>query len=337
MKVEYLPSGNPRYVVNYYDAEGKRHKKSFTDVDREVAKQRALDFQNKHRKAPLSSGSFGVLLNRYIDDRRQNLSPSTIVSYENIKKRLQKDFPLFYSMPICNMSKRDIQDVVNSLSRSMSPKTVRNYSGLISGVLRDNDVAFGFVSLPKKQARDVAVPSEDEVRSLIAASEGSCMYIPVLLGAFAGLRRGEVCALEMSDIDFKKKTIHVCRDVVLGSGGVWHVKPPKTIASDRFVELPAAAISAIRSAGVIYEENPRMLSYRFHKLCMNTLGRSYRFHDLRHFCASWMHSLGVPDSYIMQRCGWQNDQVLKSIYRHTLSDQEKKFSDLTNSSFDSFL
>lgn len=80
-----------------------------------------------------------------------------------------------------------------------------------------------------------------------------------------------------------------------------------------------------------------MLSYRFHKLCMNALGRSYRFHDLRHFCASWMHSLGVPDSYIMQRCGWQNDQVLKSIYRHTLADQEKKFSDLTNSSFDSFL
>ena len=45
-----------------------------------------------------------------------------------------------------------------------------------------------------------------------------------------------------------------------------------------------------------------------------------RFHALRHYCASQLHALGMPDAYIMERGGWESDGVLKGIYRHTLSD-----------------
>ena len=51
----------------------------------------------------------------------------------------------------------------------------------------------------------------------------------------------------------------------------------------------------------------------------------FDFHDLRHYCASVQHALGVPDAYIMQRGGWGNDRVLKEVYRHALKIKYPKW------------
>lgn len=37
-----------------------------------------------------------------------------------------------------------------------------------------------------------------------------------------------------------------------------------------------------------------------------------------------MHTLGIPDKYIMERGGWESKKVLDKIYTHTMSDKEKK-------------
>ena len=79
--------------------------------------------------------------------------------------------------------------------------------------------------------------------------------------------------------------------------------------------------------------NPMMITHAFeHNLKQAGLPH-FRFHDLRHYSASIQHALGVPDAYIMQRGGWANDGVLKSVYRHTLSDQEQTMTDKINAHF----
>ena len=45
-----------------------------------------------------------------------------------------------------------------------------------------------------------------------------------------------------------------------------------------------------------------------------------RLHDLRHYSASILHAIGIPDQYIMSRGGWKTDNVMKRVYRDTLSD-----------------
>ena len=60
----------------------------------------------------------------------------------------------------------------------------------------------------------------------------------------------------------------------------------------------------------------------------------FRFHDLRHYSASIMHAIGIPDQYIMRRGGWGSDTVLKAIYRNTLDDYQQKFADQTNAYFE---
>ena len=51
----------------------------------------------------------------------------------------------------------------------------------------------------------------------------------------------------------------------------------------------------------------------------------FRFHDLRHYAASIMHAIGVPDQYIMQRGGWSSDHTLKAIYRRTIGEYTQKY------------
>lgn len=56
-----------------------------------------------------------------------------------------------------------------------------------------------------------------------------------------------------------------------------------------------------------------------------------RFHDLRHYAASIMHAIGIPDQYILQRGGWSSDSVMKTVYRNTIDletvRQNKKIND----------
>ncbi|MDR5710406.1 MAG: helix-turn-helix domain-containing protein [Armatimonadota bacterium] len=51
------------------------------------------------------------------------------------------------------------------------------------------------VEPPRVPVQELRVPSEEEVFSLLDASRGTRLYLPVLLGTLCGLRRGEVLAL----------------------------------------------------------------------------------------------------------------------------------------------
>lgn len=339
MKADRLPSGAYRYKIAYYDTAGRRHFKSFTDIDRETAKRAATRFKQEHESLPVSSGSFSSMLARYIAAREPQLSPATIQGYRNIERRLSRDFPAFYEASAGLLTRDDVQLVLNGLSNAgASPKTVRNYSGLISAVFAENGITAARVSLPQKEARNVSVPSPDDVRALLRAADGTKAYIPIALAAFGGLRRGETCALRLSDIDFDALTVHVCRDVVLGVGNRWYTKRPKTAASDRYIVMPVDVIARIKAAGTIFDDSPRMLDYHFRRTQLAAFGEiRYRYHDLRHFCVSYMHSLGVPDSYIQKRCGFANDATLKAVYRHILADQERRYIDRTNAAFNSLI
>ena len=50
----------------------------------------------------------------------------------------------------------------------------------------------------------------------------------------------------------------------------------------------------------------------------------FRFHDFRHYSASIMHAIGIPDQYIMARGGWKTDTVLKAVYRKCDSTMSKR-------------
>lgn len=96
---------------------------------------------------------------------------------------------------------------------------------------------------------------------------------------------------------------------------------------DAFMSLPGESVNM----------TPNIITSRFEHILNGSGIKHFRFHDLRHYSASIQHALGIPDAYIMQSGGWGNDRVLKEVYRHTLSDAEKKMNGLVLEYYDGFL
>ncbi|MGL5436189.1 MAG: site-specific integrase [Lachnospiraceae bacterium] len=154
------------------------------------------------------------------------------------------------------------------------------------------------------------------------------MLLSVYLAAFGTLRRSEICALTSNDII--GNTIHINKAMVKNANREFEVKTTKTVSSDRYVSLPDFVIQLFPLNGNIVSITPDAITHRFGRTLTKLQIPRFRFHDLRHYSASIMHAIGVPDQYIMQRGGWGSDTVLKQVYRGTMDDYQQKFSDMTN-------
>ena len=68
---------------------------------------------------------------------------------------------------------------------------------------------------------------------------------------------------------------------------------------------------------------------------LHSLNFKFRFHDLRHYGATFLHAQGIPDKYIMQRGGWTSISTLQNIYTHCLPTETKIASNAVTKKFNS--
>lgn len=104
---------------------------------------------------------------------------------------------------------------------------------------------------------------------------------------------------------------------------------------NRYIEYPQFV--ADKWKGVtnhIVPLTPNYITDHFREVLLNANLPHFHFHDLRHYSASIQYALGVPDSYIMQRSGLENDSTLKAVYRHVIEDKVKEMDNKTNSHFE---
>ena len=100
------------------------------------------------------------------------------------------------------------------------------------------------------------------------------------------------------------------------------IKDPKTETSNRTILLPHFVVEAIREKGYVTKLTPHQISNYFQKKQMSLgVEPPYCFHSLRHYNASFLHSQGIPDAYIMARGGWASPHVMQRVYRHALQDK----------------
>ena len=308
-------SGNWKIrVYDYTDVQGKQHYKAFTGRTRKEAERLALQWQGGTANCDMT---FGEAAAAYVEERRPILSPSTIRGYVTLVKQVEP----VSALKVNRITQGQIQHFISAFSVDHSPKTVRNLNGFISTVLKRFRPEFKLnTRLPQKMPDDIYIPTEEEIQKLVtAATSDPDLYRAILLASYGPLRRSEICAVESSDL--KGGVLHVQRAMVSDEHGAWHIKQPKTTAGDRYIPLPESILVALRGVSGRYVGiSPSALSKRFVALLRSSGVHHMRFHALRHYCASQLHALGMPDAYIMERGGWESDGVLKGIYRHTLSD-----------------
>lgn len=325
-KAKKLPSGNWR--IRVYDGIGKDGKekfKSFTAPTKKEAEYLAAEYLAKKKKESraVDDRTLSEAYARYIEIKSNTLSPSTVREYLHSSRR---DFQELMPLKLSKITQEAVQSAVNVMSATHSPKSVRNAHGLLSAVLRmfAPDIRLN-TRMPQSVKPEIYVPTEAEVEQLVASIKGTEMMKAVLLAAFGSLRRSEVCALTADDI--KGDIVSVNKAMVWAESKEWVLKPPKSKAGFREVTMPDFVIEQLvpkEGQNRIVCLVPTTITNFFSRDLKRAGMPHFRFHDLRHYQASILHAMGVPDKYIMERGGWKTDSTLKNIYQHTMSDKRKE-------------
>ena len=188
---------------------------------------------------------------------------------------------------------------------------------------------FWRIHLPPLEPSDFYIPITAEVEELISSADDKIL-VPVLLAAYGGLRRSEVCGLKKSD--FTKDGVFVRRAVVYDRDKKPVVKLPKTKAGYRFIPLPGPVIYMAthwKGFGIL----PNTLTRSYTRIIKKTGLPYFSYHKLRHYWASKLHAEGIPDQYICKVGGWESPETLQKIYQHTLRDVEVEMNNAIVSAF----
>lgn len=333
-KAKKLPSGQYRALVyDYTDANGKRHYESFTATTKKEAEFHAAEFALTKKQRIKTVITFSEAMKNFIDVKENVFSKSTMCSYRYMERIFIRNYPVLCKTDVYKITQEQVQVIINDQAAKFSPKTVRNRYGFISSVIKMYRPELHInVSLPQKIRPEIHLPTDEEIKKLINAVHGTELEIPVMLAAFATMREGEICALTLDDLE--GNIIHVNKSRVRTFEGEFIDKAPKTYSSDRFIEIPQFLADKIREKGYITTYKPNSILKAMTRVLEQNGIEKFRFHDLRHYSASVLHALGIPDAYIMQRGGWNTDTVLKSVYRHSMTDRQKEMNDKANRFFE---
>lgn len=330
-KAKKLPSGQWRTLVyDYTDNTGKRHYESFTAGSKKESEYLAAEFaltKKDKKKNVLLNMTLGKAMEEYCVTKNNVLSPSTIRGYEQLRRTAYGDIETIKLKDIAN---NDIQSWANTYSLGHSPKTVQNAHGFLSAVIYTYNPDFHInTSLPSKIRHDNYVPTDADVQKLIRyySETDKDMLIASCLAAFGTLRRSEICGLSSSHIE--DNIIHIRQSCIKDKDNKFIIKSfPKNYTSARDIVMPQFVIDLLPSSGPVVAINPNQITLRHIKTLSALDINKFRFHDLRHYAASIMHALGIPDQYIMERGGWSSDKTLKEIYRGTMDDYNAKFQNI---------
>ena len=341
-----LPSGNWRVQVYVgKDENGKRIYESFTASTKREAERDAAIFAADKKRISRDRGlgviTFEKALEEHIEACRcAGMSPATIAGYLAISRNA------FQSLMQCRVDRitaQDIQREINQRSREHSPKTIKNEFFLLRPVLKKYAPALDLsnIILPRGQRKEMSIPDDDDVRALLEHTKkhDRDLYIAILLASTLGLRRSEICALTWADINEDSHMLSIDKAMVRSSDGEFITKGTKTRAGTRRLFIADAAYAEImqcKGVGQIVRINPNQVTERYGKL-RDRLRIPGRFHDLRHYMASVMAALGVPEKYAVEIMGHATHDMLQRVYQHTMQQKRAAVSTQINTHTDALL
>ncbi len=316
MKLEKLPSGSYRMRKTY-----KGHTYTvitdYKPTQKEAIQLMAaeLDKAQENRRRM----TFIKAAESYIDMKRNVLSPKTIREYASMARRFPE---WFKNLLLSDITQIEINRLVNELCQDKSPKTVRNTHGFLSAVLGVYCPNLKITTtLPQKVKKEPYVPSREDVRKVLNAAEDSPFEIPITLACY-GMRRSEICALRPEDVD--GDVVHINKALVQNEKGEWVIKSTKTTESTRDIIISEELAEKIKKQGYIHKGNPGSIA-RYLRKVEDELGiPRFSLHKLRHYFASEMSALGIPEADILRLGGWETDYVMKTVYRHSMMDKEER-------------
>jgi integrase len=244
-------NGRVTYRARYRDPAGREKARVF---NRRVDAQRFLtEVENSKLRGTWTDPALGrVLFQEWLAEwwsTTTNLRPSTRARDEMLLRRYA--LPRFGNQQLAAIRQPEVRAWVADLAGTeLAPSTVRKAYHLLGKVLAAA-VDAGMIAqspcqrvpLPKIEREEMRFLTPAEIARLADAIRSRYRAL-VLVGAYGGLRIGELAGLRRSRVDLLRGTVEVA-EMVTEVGGRLRVGPPKTRASRRTVGLPRAVVEEL--------------------------------------------------------------------------------------------
>lgn len=267
---------------------------------------------------------------------------------------------------VTKLTRLDIQNWIDAMaekkmgSKTLSPKTVKNYYSVLSGMMKfavrmeiiERSPCHDIL-LPKEIKKEARYYSKEEVAAFLEALESisgdEIKYKAVLyIALFGGLRNGEIMGLNWEDLDEASRTISIKRTRLVRKGGGVYEDTPKTERSERVISLPQSVISLLMELkvqqmeaklfwGSEWRDSPAMFKNklgdpmypkapaRWLSTFVKNNGLPYiSMHGLRHTHTSMLAYLDTDKLDISRRLGHSQLSTTLNIYTHLFEDSDRQ-------------
>ena len=217
-------------VLSYVDVNGKRHrpwistglpeKGNKRKAEAELARIRSTYEPPKEVEDLNSDMPFADYLLQWLEIVKVRIKIATFSSYESMVKRTIEPYFRKKGYTLRGLEARHIQQFYTEKLKTVKPNSVIHYHAVIHQALKyalKTDLVTQNVAMkvdrPKKNDFQPVFLDAAELQKLFTTIKGTKLELPVLVAAFYGLRRGEVCGLKWDAIDFERGAITIKRTV----------------------------------------------------------------------------------------------------------------------------
>ena len=353
-----------RYVVDCYDQNGKRYRKTLkAGMTKEAARKELYEIELKiqrrtflhEKKTPL----FSEVAEKWLEYKKTRCRETTWEMYDG---HLKNHFSDLNDKRINLITTATIEQFITARqSGKMALATLRKLMVTLNQIMkyavRHKMIDFNPVrdaERPKstgkiEQSSEIGILTPKQIRALLEAEPDQKYKLIFLTAILTGLRQGEILGLKWSDIDFTNKQINVKRTYN-------HDRffEPKTKQSIRKVDMSPLLVKELaqwklqgaitqqdQSTEATTEENEfKHLIFKSEACtpisCYNLLRRHYvpalkkaeipyiKFHALRHTYASLLIDQKENIKYIQNQLGHSTPNITLAVYAHLMRGENQE-------------
>ena len=190
---------------------------------------------------------------------------------------------------------------------------------------------------PKIPKHEMKILPPEQIKSYLTAADQRGVLPMFYLELISGLRKGELVALQWSDLDIENKTISVSKQAGRNSAGEPDITRPKTENSIRKISIPQEAVDLLVAEHQKHPGSPWMFPspktgemyhpdsvVNIHKKILKDTGLEHlRFHDLRHTFATLALQNGVDVKTVSSMLGHFDAGFTLRTYTHVTRQMQE--------------
>jgi integrase len=331
-------------VVVGYDENGNPKRRTVSHKLKEEARKLLLELQQKCGAGRANAGimTVGGLFQLWLDTEvKDTVDPATRELYE--QRVRDHILPTLGREKLAKLNQVNVLTLFEDLQKKGCSADLRSKVGRLLRRVLHRAVAWKLVpenvaspiSLPRVQTEEICPMDERQVGEFLKVVREHYFYPLWWFALETGARIGEIMALEKIDVDWAVGTVFINKSVKTDIKGEPRVKATKTRASKRKLRLSPSLLALLaawvckapghllfpnRKGKYLRKSNVRVT---FKKLLKKAGLPEFRFHDLRHTCATLALAKTKDIKTISKRLGHKDTSVTLNIYSHCLPEMEE--------------